>query len=111
MRKSLFEKLSAGTRKKLESNGIRNEQDLQNAFDNAELLQLRAFGIVSFNEVCQVLKKYRSIRYIVDNTICTVCKGKLVPSRWQDDDKEWIFGYVCSCTEKHRGKIGLDYAI
>lgn len=106
-----LDELSKGTKKALEDAGITTMEQLKKAFNEAEIRGIRNIGVVSYNEICQCLKKFKSIRYSVGSLTCNVCRGKLTPVRWQNDDKEWLFGYLCSCTEKHRGKIGLDYAI
>ncbi len=106
-----FNDFSKRCKSALLSAGIKDMKTLKEKFDEPYLMGLRGIGIVTFNEICQALKKYKQIRYSVDLIICQVCDGTISPCRWVGSDGDWLFGYLCSCSEKTRGKIGQDFAI
>ena len=106
-----FQDLSKRCQDALLRAGIKDIKTLRKKFDEPYLMGLVGIGTVNFNEICQALKKYKCIKYTVDHFICQVCGGRITPCRWVGSDGDWLFGYLCSCNEQTRGKIGQDYAI
>ena len=57
-----------------------------------------------FNLICQMIGKYKlQVKYI-DHNRCQMCGGELCPVRIQNEEGEWLFGYLCDCSEETRGK-------